>query len=131
MEYRLGLDVGTNSIGWAVVGLDKEKKPSEVIDMGARIFSDGREPAAKGRVGDSLAVSRRLARGARRNRDRKNSRVRHVIALLVDFGLISENREERKCVYDIDPYFARNEAALNEVDKNTLARAILHLSKRR
>lgn len=131
MKYRLGLDVGTNSIGWAAVKLDAENAPSNVVDMGVRIFSDGREPAANGRVGDSLAVARRQARGARRNRDRKNARVRHIIALLVEFGLISENKEDRKDIYKINPYFARSEAAINEVDKNTLARAILHISKRR
>ena len=131
MKYRLGLDVGTNSIGWAAVELDAENTPSDVIDMGVRIFSDGREPAANGRVGDSLAVARRQARGARRNRDRKNARVKHVIALLVEFGLISENKAERKDIYKINPYFARSEAASKEVDKNTLARAILQISKRR
>ncbi len=44
MAWRLGLDIGTNSIGWAVLGLDGDKKPFEIIKTGSRIFSDGRNP---------------------------------------------------------------------------------------
>ena len=47
MDWRLGLDLGTNSIGWAVLGLSKQNEslePNELINMGSRIFSDGRDP---------------------------------------------------------------------------------------
>lgn len=62
IDYRLGLDLGTNSIGWAVYSIDKDKKPNSLIDMGVRIFSDGRNPKTK----EPLAVERRIARGIRR-----------------------------------------------------------------
>lgn len=41
-EYRLGIDLGTNSIGWAAVELDGGGEPVGVLDMGVRIFADGR-----------------------------------------------------------------------------------------
>lgn len=34
MKYRLGLDMGTDSIGWAVIELSNDKKPSGIVDMG-------------------------------------------------------------------------------------------------
>lgn len=34
MGKILGLDIGTNSIGWAIVDSDKK----EIIDMGCKIF---------------------------------------------------------------------------------------------
>ena len=40
-KYRLGLDLGTNSIGWAAVILDDKNDPCGVLDMGVRIFPDG------------------------------------------------------------------------------------------
>ena len=64
---RLGLDVGTNSIGWCLVEFDEEHPiGSRIVDIGVRIFSDGRDP----KTGASLAVDRRTARGMRRRRDR-------------------------------------------------------------
>lgn len=62
MKYRLGLDLGTNSIGWAVYSLDEDNEPEKLEDLGARIFSDGRNPKSK----EPLAVERRTARGQRR-----------------------------------------------------------------
>lgn len=43
-RYRLGLDIGTNSIGWCVLDLDSEGRPVGIKRMGVRIFSDGRAP---------------------------------------------------------------------------------------
>ncbi len=66
---RLGLDIGTNSIGWwlyATDGSGADAVITEEIDGGVRIFSDGRDPKS----GASLAVDRRMARGIRRRRDR-------------------------------------------------------------
>ncbi len=45
--YRLGLDLGTNSIGWAAIRLDEKGEPCGLLDMGVRIFSDGRNPQSK------------------------------------------------------------------------------------
>ena len=56
MTTRLGLDIGTNSIGWCLYEGDAIK------DIGVRIFSDGRDPKS----GASLAVDRREARAMRR-----------------------------------------------------------------
>ena len=40
---RLGLDIGTNSIGWWLYATE-DGAITDVIDGGVRIFSDGREP---------------------------------------------------------------------------------------
>ena len=58
MATRLGLDIGTNSIGWCLYDGDT------IRDIGVRIFSDGRDPKS----GASLAVDRRDARAMRRRR---------------------------------------------------------------
>ena len=64
MNYRLGLDVGTNSLGWAVLGL-LDDAPRDIIDCGVRIFSEGRLPRKKA----TLKASRTEKRSARRRRD--------------------------------------------------------------
>lgn len=48
-------DIGSNSIGWAVLKLNDRLEAVDIINAGARIFSDGREAQS----GEPLAVKRR------------------------------------------------------------------------
>ena len=89
IRYRLGLDMGTNSIGWAAVELDENSEPCGVLDMGVRIFPDGRNP----KDGSSNAVKRRVSRGQRRRRDRYLKRRSELIEALVNSGLMPRDEE--------------------------------------
>ena len=106
-RYRLGLDMGTNSIGWAAIGLDDDGEPCGIVDMGVRIFPDGRNPTDKA----SNAVNRRMARGQRRRRDRYLKRREDLIGALVEYGLMPEDADERKRIANdnerFDPYELR------------------------
>ncbi len=42
MDYRLAFDMGSTSIGWCLLEINKDKEPIKVIDIGTSIFSDGR-----------------------------------------------------------------------------------------
>ncbi|MFP4113928.1 MAG: type II CRISPR RNA-guided endonuclease Cas9, partial [Spirochaetales bacterium] len=95
MKYRLGLDLGTNSIGWAIAEITDDDG-LQLADAGVRIFTDGREPASGDRIGDPLAVQRRKARAARRQRDRRKRRQKLVMSELVRSGLLPHSREARK-----------------------------------
>jgi len=68
MEYRIGIDLGTNSLGWAAISLrnnaqGQNRIAGPLIDLGVRIFSDARNPKDK----SSNAAQRRGPRSARRN----------------------------------------------------------------
>ncbi len=95
MDYRLGLDLGTNSIGWAVLKLGPDGTVA-LEDAGVRIFPNGREPAGEGRIGEPLAVKRRMARAQRRLRDRRNRRRLLVLHELVRAGYLPPGRQRRK-----------------------------------
>ena len=147
--WRLGLDLGSNSMGWAVLelALDKDSPrpfPCGLVDMGVRIFPDGREPASMDhktglpKIGESLAVTRRMARGMRRNRDRRQDRIRAFVDAMVEFGLVPEKGSAGRRGYrtgniavHMDPYEARARAAGGPVSKQELSRALFHLCKRR
>lgn len=48
--YRLGLDLGTNSLGWFLVWLDRgggRWRPIGLGPGGVRVFPDGRDPQSK------------------------------------------------------------------------------------
>ena len=37
LKYRLGLDLGTNSIGWCMLRLNSDNEPTAVIKSGVRV----------------------------------------------------------------------------------------------
>ncbi len=130
MNWRLGLDLGTNSIGWTVLKLEKDDdkfNPVEIINMGSRIFSDGREP----KTGEPLAVARRTARGIRRNIHRKKLRRRRLFKQLQADGLFPNTREESALLKAINPYEARIKGLDEQLTPNELGRALFHLGVRR
>ena len=128
-KYRLGLDMGTNSIGWAAVLLDDADDPCGILDMGVRIFPDGRQPGTGDR--QSNAVERRTARGQRRRRDRYLARRNKLMGALVECGLMPEDAAARKALERKDPYKLRERALDEPLKPFELGRALFHLNQRR
>lgn len=131
MVWRLALDMGTNSLGWAAFSLNNSGEVIGLTDAGVRIFTDGREPSSKDRVGESLAVERRLARGARRNRDRRLRRKQELLRRLVSLGLMPNEEGERKALESLNPYQLRAEALDRPLTPHELGRALFQLNQRR
>ncbi len=127
MRYRLGLDLGTNSIGWAALELNDSNAPISILDTGVRIFSDGRNPKNK----EPLAVKRRIARGMRRRRDRFLRRKEVLLKYITKCGLFPILKEEREGLKSLDPYELRKQALDNKLEPFELGRALYHLNQRR
>lgn len=127
MKYRLGIDVGTNSLGWAALGLDDHEVPICLVDAGARIFSEGRDAKTK----STLKASRTEKRSARRRRDRFLQRQKFLISELVEFKLFPADIDERKQLEAQDPYALRHRGLLEKLDLHQIGRALFHLNQRR
>ncbi|MGB8275056.1 MAG: type II CRISPR RNA-guided endonuclease Cas9, partial [Alphaproteobacteria bacterium] len=125
--YRLGIDVGTNSLGWCVFDLDREGRPRGIRRMGVRIFPDGRDPQS----GTSLAADRRVARGQRRRRDRYLNRRTDVMDALVRHELMPSDPAARKKLEGLDPYELRARGLDQALMLYELGRALFHLDQRR
>ena len=80
-KYRLGLDMGMNSIGWAAIRQDENGAPCGILDMGGRIFPDGRNPRDETSNAVQRRVVRRLKRRAERNNRSLESEARHILML--------------------------------------------------
>ncbi|GLQ07143.1 type II CRISPR RNA-guided endonuclease Cas9 [Sneathiella chinensis] len=126
MNYKLALDLGSTSIGWVALELDR-REPVSLLDMGVRIFDDGRDDKSK----EPLAVGRRLARGMRRNRDRKKDRVLKLRDALTRHGLFPEDSLTQKALAGLDPYALRVKGLDSELAPVELGRALLHIAQRR
>jgi len=127
MAYRLGLDIGTNSVGWTALTIDADGQPNGVLGQGVRIFSDGRNP----KDGSSLAVQRRVPRGMRRRRDRYLDRRDDLMEALIAVGLMPPDEAERKGLETLDPYEFRAKALHDPLTPHELGRALFHLNQRR
>jgi len=130
MKYRLGLDIGTNSIGWAVIRLNGDDQPVGLQDAGARIYSDGRNPKDK----QSLAVARRAGRSMRRRRDRFLRRRRKLLRLLKQYDLLPIDEVGGDRIFDPklhDPFEIRARGLDEQLSLHELGRAIFHLNQRR
>ena len=127
LNYRLGLDLGTTSLGWAIVRLNQSQEPCAVIKTGVRIFSDGRHP----KTGASLAVDRRNARQARRRRDRLLKRKHRFLQGLMRFGLMPVDLEQRHQLTRKCPYELRATGLNRRIELFELGRALFHLNQRR
>lgn len=130
MAYRIGLDIGIASVGWAAVEDDIDGNPIRIIDLGSRIFEKAEVP----KTGASLAAPRRMARSARRRIRRRRFRKERIKQLFEDVGLISisdledvfNNGTVLSSVYSL-----RYEALERALSNEEFARVLLHLSQRR
>lgn len=132
---RLGLDIGTTSIGWwlyETVGEGASARICGVVDGGVRIFGQsdkgaGRDPKS----GASLAVDRRVARATRRRRDRYLRRRTTLMKVLAKSGLMPANPTEAKQLELLEPYALRAKGLNDPLPLTHFGRALFHLNQRR
>lgn len=90
-KYTLGLDLGSSSLGWALIELDASDAPLRLMDAGVRIFDPGvvggETEIERGRD-KSKASERRLARQRRKQTYRRSLRQKQLFRLLQQRGLL-------------------------------------------
>lgn len=127
MKWRLALDMGTNSIGWAALELSEDGTPSQMIDMGVRIFSDSR----RAKDGTPLNEERRLCRQMRRQKERRIRRKRAMLSFCIQNKLLPNEEIERKQIAQFDPYKLRAEALQRQLEPYELGRIFMQFASRR
>lgn len=147
-QVTLGLDIGTNSVGWALTGT-KADGSGRLIALGSRVFPAGVDGDIQSGRDNSRAGGRRLARQLRRMTRRRARRISSVARLLEERGLLpvlgTTPRSRHDVLADLDarlcalypdhgaglPYFLRSRALDAALSPHELGRAILHLAQRR
>lgn len=84
MKKILGLDLGTNSIGWALVEQDFEQKHGKILGMGSRIIPMSQDILGEFEKGNSISqtAERTRLRGVRRLRERHLLRRERLLRVL-------------------------------------------------
>lgn len=156
MEKVIGLDLGTNSIGWAIVSRS-DNRSYTLLDKGVNIFQDG---VAHDKSGEKPAVQERTAaRASRRHYSRRRLRKIRLLKILVgqkmcpyisDEDLDNWKLHKKYPVSDDfmswqktdentgkNPYFDRHRCLTEVLDMNkqsdrySLGRALYHIAQRR
>lgn len=127
MRYRLALDLGSTSLGWAMIRLNADNQPCAVIKAGVRIFSNGRNP----KDGSSLAVTRRDARAMRRRRDRLLKRKARMMRTLIEYGFFPAEEAQRKGLEIMNPFALRAKGLDTALTSAEFGRALFHINQRR
>ncbi|MFK8289615.1 type II CRISPR RNA-guided endonuclease Cas9 [Capnocytophaga canimorsus] len=136
MKHILGLDLGTNSIGWAVVKeAQNDNETSEIVDLGVRVnplTTDEKTNFEKGKP-ISTNADRTLKRSARRNLQRYKLRRKELIELLKEHQLISENTilTENGKGTTFQTLELRAKSAKEKISLGELARVFLTINKKR
>lgn len=122
-----GLDMGSTSIGFAVVDIDEAGAKGSILRMGSRIF-----PEARDSDGTPFNQQRRVKRMMRRQTRRRKERRRALNEALCGMGLLPpfSSPEWAKCM-SADPYPLRSRALTEALTPYELGRSIYHLAKRR
>ena len=145
MKNKLGIDIGTNSLGWGIIEDDTVK------NCGVLIFEEG-IPMEKGiEAPQSPAAERTAFRAARRLKFRRRLRKYHTLKLLIENAMCPLTVSEltkwiRQGVFPIgnedflkwlnstrenNPYYFRAKAATEKLPPPELGRALFHIAIRR
>jgi len=125
-SYRLGLDIGSNSVGSAAV--DKEK---HLIRMGVSVFPAGVEESETKR-GAPKNQARRVFRSQRRITRRRAARRHQMRSFLLGKGWIPDDSEsEKKWLERYNPWLLRREGLKRELKPDEFGRVLLHMAQRR
>lgn len=136
MKKILGLDLGTNSIGWAVVNeAETAEEKSSIVKMGVRVNPLTVDELSNFQKGKSITTNadRTLKRGARRNLQRYKLRKNTLLKFLLEYKFITDDTllSENGNKTTFETYRLRAKAATEEISLQEFARVLLMINKKR
>jgi len=135
MKRVLGLDLGTTSIGWALVEESENKEESKIIKLGVRVNPLTVDEKINFEGGKPITTNaeRTLKRGARRNLDRYQLRRDYLIRELKKEGFITEATPLTEIGKNTthQTLSQRAVAAGDKVSLEDLAKILLAINKKR
>ena len=147
MAKTLGLDLGSNSLGWAVI----DDVVNKITAQGVVIFPEGIEREKGNDTTKTPAAERREHRAARRLKFRRKMRKWKLLEILIREGMCPLTQDELTewkargkfplenaafinwlhATDTTNPYCDRARAAEEKVEPLTLGRALYHICQRR
>lgn len=130
MAYTLGLDLGSSSIGWAIIDTAKDSK-AEIVAMGSRILpltTDDKDEFVKGNT-ITKNGKRTQRRTQRKGQDRYQLRRKYLIEALKSKDMLPDDATRN--LKKMQLWETRAKAATEQVSLKELGRILLHLNQKR
>lgn len=136
MKKILGLDLGTNSIGWAVVNeAEAADEKSSIVKVGVRVNPLTVDELTNFEKGKSITTNadRTIKRSMRRNLQRYKLRRENLIEVLKEHGFIDDHTilSENGNKTTFETYRLRARAATDEISLQEFSRVLLQINKKR
>lgn len=127
----LGLDLGSNSLGWALLE-EVDGQVSGIIDIGSRIFTKAVEekvPTPKNQKRRDMRLSRRVVQ---RRARRKQRMLNYLVSLDLLSNELQRNYQPELILNSLgDPYYLRAKALDEPLTRHEFGRILLHFAARR
>lgn len=132
MKKILGLDLGVNSIGYALIEQDAEPSKTKIIKTGVRIVNEDPDFHGKFYQGNSASknAARREKRSARRSNQRFKQRRNKVNKVLQKYNMFPPN----DLLINISEnmlYKLRDKAVKEKITLEELGRVLIHINHKR
>lgn len=136
MKKILGLDLGTTSIGWAIVNeKENDNEASSIIRLGVRVNPLTVDEKTNYEKGKSITTNadRRAKRSMHRNLQRYKLRRTNLIECLCQYNIITKETPlfEQGNNSTFNTYRARAKAVTEEISLEELAKVLLMINKKR
>lgn len=136
MKKILGLDLGTTSIGWALVKeAEIEEEKSSIIKLGVRVNPLTVDEQSNFEKGKAITTNadRTLKRTARRNLQRYKLRRENLLSVLKENGFITDDSVlcEQGNRTTFETRLLRSKAATEKISLEELARVFIMINKKR
>ncbi|HAO08536.1 MAG TPA: type II CRISPR RNA-guided endonuclease Cas9 [Chryseobacterium sp.] len=136
MKKILGLDLGTTSIGWAMVNeAENDNEISSIIKLGTRVNPLTVDELTNFEKGKSITTNadRTLKRSMRRNLQRFKLRKENLIEILLKSKIIKDETilSEHGNRSTFETYRLRAKSASEEISLEQFARVLLMINKKR
>ena len=136
MKRILGLDLGTNSIGWALVNeKENENEKSSIVKLGVRVNPLTVDEQQNFEKGKSITTNsdRTLKRGMRRNLQRYKLRRENLIEVLKENNIITDDSilYENGNRTTFETLRLRAKSVIEEISLSEFARVLLMINKKR
>jgi len=130
-EYAIGIDMGTNSIGWSVIE-EQNGESKKFIDCGSRIFIrsvEDKSPTPKNKKRRDMRLMRRVIE----RRHRRKIRLRNYLISKGFLPPVLKGKSEPEVELNRlgNPYEIRAKALDEKLTPSEFGRAMLHLGTRR
>ena len=96
-KYILGLDLGSNSIGWAILKANNAEKPTGLVDLGSRIFNKAVEDKTPTPKNEKRRDSRLARRVVQRRARRRHRMLNYLVGLNLLPAKLKDGSQPERC----------------------------------